>query len=301
MTGVFGIDWAIISISLINTILLIWLGMTVLLNAEKRTWGSWLAISGLLLGGLFFISHTIILGFGWDILGHSIDFWWRAGLAPIVVLPFVWYLMMLWYSGFWNKDSDSINKKHKPWFYGSLLFNLTLMGLTLFENPVPSYSGYAETGLIETLSLAKIPILLLLYPIYVIFCVILAIDAIRFPGSTERVMGALARNKAKPWLEAASIVLLVVGLLVAAAFQWIFRFTYQEGNIFQASMTVGLFDLVIESLIAVAVTLLGQAIVAYEIFTGKTLPRQGFLKHWQRAIILAVGYGGIIGLGVTLN
>ena len=35
------------------------------------------------------------------------------------------------------------------------------------------------------------------------------------------------------------------------------------------------FDLLTSVLVAFAVTLLGQAIVSYEIFTGKTLPRRG--------------------------
>ena len=39
MTGGFWLDWAIISVSLFNTILLCWLGLTVLLNADRRDWG----------------------------------------------------------------------------------------------------------------------------------------------------------------------------------------------------------------------------------------------------------------------
>ena len=36
----------------------------------------------------------------------------------------------------------------------------------------------------------------------------------------------------------------------------------------------------------VAILLLGQAIVSYEIFTGKTLPRRGFLHLWRNTVIL---------------
>ena len=38
--------------------------VTVLLNADRRDWGIWLASGGLLLGGAFFISHTAILSDG---------------------------------------------------------------------------------------------------------------------------------------------------------------------------------------------------------------------------------------------
>ncbi len=60
-------------------------------------------------------------------------------------------------------------------------------------------------------------------------------------------------------------------------------------------------DLVIALLIALAVSLTGQAIVSYEVFTGRTLPRRGLLHSWQRVLILALGYSGIIGLGISLG
>ena len=43
MTGEFFVDWATMAVSLFNTVLLLWLGLTILLNAELRTWGTWLA------------------------------------------------------------------------------------------------------------------------------------------------------------------------------------------------------------------------------------------------------------------
>ena len=52
MTGHLLLDWAILAVSLFNTILLIWLGLAVLLNAERRAWGIWLAGGGLLMGFL---------------------------------------------------------------------------------------------------------------------------------------------------------------------------------------------------------------------------------------------------------
>ncbi|MBA3531373.1 MAG: hypothetical protein H0T73_05565, partial [Ardenticatenales bacterium] len=57
----------------------------------------------------------------------------------------------------------------------------------------------------------------------------------------------------------------------------------------------------ISSLIAVAIIFLGQAIVAYEIFTGKALPRRGLRRHWRNAIILALGYGGFVALSQVLQ
>jgi signal transduction histidine kinase len=60
-------------------------------------------------------------------------------------------------------------------------------------------------------------------------------------------------------------------------------------------------DLAIETLIAVSVVLTGQAIVTYEVFTGKALPRRGLLRFWQRALILAAGYSLLVGFSATLQ
>ena len=43
MSGNFYLDWAIMAVSLFNTILLIWLGLTVLLNSDRHTWGIWIS------------------------------------------------------------------------------------------------------------------------------------------------------------------------------------------------------------------------------------------------------------------
>jgi len=295
MTGTFWLDWALMAVSLTNTILLIWLALTVLLNAERRTWGALLAGTGLLLGGVFFISHTAILGYGLIPSGSGLDFWWRVGLTPVTALPFVWYLMMLWYSGFWDSRTTRLSRRHKHWVIITGIFVTTLMGLLFFENPAPSYSDYANQGLIDTASIVGIPLLIFLYPFYIILCVSLSLDTLQHPGPSERVMGELARTRAQPWLIATSIILLLVSLLVAVVLMWLYRNTYEPGIILRESKTIGLYDLIIESLIGVAVVLLGQAIVAYEIFTGKTLPRRGFLRQWRQAILLAVGYGVVIG------
>jgi hypothetical protein len=301
MTGSFIINWAIMAVSLINTILLIWLGITVLFNAERRTWGAWLAGGGLMLGGLFFVSHTAILGYGWSLYGIGLDLWWRLGLIPVVSLPFVWYLMMLWYSGFWEEKANQLSKRQKPWFFLATTMTVISLGLVTFENPIPTYTGYANEGLIDTATVGGIPLLVIFYPLYIILCVSLALDALRNPGPTDRVMGDIARERARPWLIATSVVLLLVSLLVAAALIWIFINTGNPGSLLRASNTIGIFDLIIETLIGIAIVLLGQAIVAYEIFTGKALPRHGFLRYWRRAIFLAVGYGIVIGFTANTN
>jgi len=68
-----------------------------------------------------------------------------------------------------------------------------------------------------------------------------------------------------------------------------------------SATTLARFDLLISSLISVVIILLGQAIVSYEVFTGKTLPRRGLRRHWQRALLLASGYSVLVGSAITLE
>jgi hypothetical protein len=142
--------------------------------------------------------------------------------------------------------------------------------------------------------LGGIPLLILVYPLYILLCISLSLDALRRPGPSGRVMGDLARRRARPWLMAASLALLLVSLLVAWVMLWVVLNARQRalGGLFrEMGLTVGWFDLVIAALIAVAILLQGQAVVVYEVFTGKTLPA-GLFRHWRSAVILAAGYLG---------
>lgn len=294
MTGILWLDWAILGMSLFNTVLQLWLGLTVLLNAERRSWGIWLAAGGLLMGSFFFLSHSAILGHGPSEISLGMNFWWRTGWLPVLWLPFAWYLVILWYGGFWESRSSSLHRRQRPWLVVVSALLAGLVGLLIFDNPLPSLTQLAELDLNTTLSLAGLPLLVLIYPIYLLVCNGLALSILRRPGPTERWSGVQARLRARPWLMAASYVLLVVGLLVGWIMVWIIQ-NAQRGFITQQmTRLVGWFDLSIAGLIAVAVLLLGQALVAYELFTGKSLPRRGLVRYWRRAIILAAGYGVIV-------
>ena len=54
----FYLDWAGLAVSLFTTISLLWLGLTILLNGNRRAAGTWLIGVGMLLGAAFFTSHT---------------------------------------------------------------------------------------------------------------------------------------------------------------------------------------------------------------------------------------------------
>jgi signal transduction histidine kinase len=301
MTGSSLLDWTSLAVSLFNTIILLWLGMTVLLNADRRTLGLWIASSELLMGSAFFLSHSIILASGIYLSSRSMNFWWHLGWFPVVLLPYAWYIVMLWYSGFWNEPSSRLNHRHRYWFALSTLLAITIVGLLFFANPLPSFFQIIQLDLTSTLSVFGIPLLILVYPVYIFLCISLSLDVVRHPAPSDRVMGDLARRRARPWLMGASLLQIVVSLLVGWVMLWVI--VNAKDRTFDISMayTVVWFDLIIASIIAVAVLFVGQAIVSYEVFTGKTLPRRGLKYYWRRLILLAIGTSALVSLELTLN
>jgi signal transduction histidine kinase len=301
MTENWLLNWAVMAVSLFNAILLIWLGLTVLLNAEQRTWGLWLASGEILLGGIFFLIHSIILGHGFNTFGRSLEFWWRIGWVPVVTIPYVWYIVILWYSGFWDRFGATLNRRHYPWFVITTLLAAGIIILLIFANPLPSFVQVAKLNLTATPSLGGIPVLILIYPLYILLCIALSVDVLRHPAPSGRIMGDLARRRARPWLIGAALTQIVVSLLVGWVMFWVINRSRQQFYTSMMDTTIAIFDLVIASLIALAVIFMGQAITSYEVFTGKALPRHGLLRYWRWAIILAGGYAGIISMSLSFN
>ncbi len=292
------LHWLLLAISLFNTSLTLWLGLTVLLNAERRTPGVWLTASGLLLGCAFFVSHTILLSgvlAQVDLIGSALDVWWRFGWVPVLALPFVWCAVILWYTGF-GPDSPA----HHRWGLGAAVtLAAVLVALLFFANPLPSFTPVAQLILSPALSIGGVPLLIWLYPVYSLLCIGLSIDALLRPGPTARLMGDLARRRARPYLIATGAAFFFVTVFVAAAMLLIARLAGTR----RADLTalIEWFDLAISALIAFAALLVGRAVVSYEVFTGQALPRQGFLRHWRNAALLAAGYSALVSAGLTLR
>ncbi len=304
MTGSFPLDWAILAFSLFNTMLLLWLGLTVFLNAERRAWGIWLASGGLLLGAVFFISHSAIAGQGVLQASPGLNFWWHVGWIPVIILPFAWYVVMLWYCGHWEPPVQGPRRlpaRRRPWFYLTLLAGLALVVLVLFFNPLPNFSQVVAYELAASPTLGGIPLLILVYPAYTLLCTGLSVDALRFPGPSARLLGEAARRRARRYLIATSLILLLVGLLAGWVMVWIARSAGEGATLRETILITGRYDLAIEILLAAAVLSLGQGVVTYEIFTGKALPRSGLLQHWRRAVILALGFSLLLAGSIALQ
>ena len=294
MTSDFSLNWATLAVSIFNTILLLWLGLTVILNSERRSLGIWVAGVGLLMGSLFFLSHTAILGLGPLQPEARLNSWWKTGWIPVVSMPFAWYLVMLWYSSYWDDLLSPIHLRHQVPLVLATLLAISTVGLAFLFNALPTYNQLIELDLAGVLSGASIPVLMVVYPFYLVMCIGFSLDVLLHPGTPGRLMGHLARHRARPWLLVATLALLLVSLSVGMIIIWGIYIANQELNPSQFARTISIFDLVIDLLIAITILSVGQAVVSYEIFTGKVLPRQGLKHYWILAIILSLSFGIII-------
>lgn len=305
MTGHFLLDASLLTVSLFNAILMLWLGLTVLLNAGHRSgvgrsgsWGFWMAAGSLMLGGVFFIIHSLLLGFDIYTIVPALDFWWRAGWIAVIILPFAWYAVMLWYAGFWEEGAGDLFRRHRLWFVFCGASALAWIVLALISNPLPAVTGLARSTVELSPADRGFPGAILAYPPFIVLCLELAYDALRRPGPTARLMGTAARERARPWLSAASLALLIVCLLVGFAELWVLLYS-GDRPLDEFVTILGLLDLGISGLIGAATLLLGQAIVAYEVFTGRILPRRGLARYWRNAVLLAGGYSLVVGASLA--
>lgn len=298
MSGSHFLDWIMLAVSLFNAVLLLWLGLTVLLNAEPHTWGIWLAGGGLLSGAAFFFIHSVILGLGFAYVNWTANFWWYSGWIPVILAPFAWYVLMLWYAGFWEGRRSPVYQRHRPWLWLLAALIALMIGAFLFANPLPSFGQMAHLNLGSGLALFGVPILILVYPPFILACIGLSLDTLLRPGPTMRVMGQLARRRARPWLAAASGLLLLVSLLVSGFVAWLALSGRTVTPSLGLAFAVGWLDLAISTLIGVSILLTGQAVITYEVFTDKTLPRQGLNRLWRWTVVLGAASSLALSFGV---
>lgn len=295
MTGNLLLNGVALGVSLVNLMLMGWLGLTVLLNTAQRTRGVWLAGTGLLTGALFFLCHTAILGNGPRFQAPELDGWWRLGWLPLVVLPLNWYLVANWYAGLWPDEVRWPVRRGQA--LSLVLGGLGLSGWLVVGRPLPTFAQVVRADVS-----AASPFLVA-YPVYIVLCVGLAALSLRRMSIAGPAGQDTRRQQARPWLLAAAGSLLIIGGLVAGVIGWatLSRPALVASYPFNtlAYIATGL-DVLIASFIAAVVVLLGQAIVSFEVFTEQGLPRQEFQRQWHNVIVLAAGLGFVTGFGLPL-
>jgi signal transduction histidine kinase len=294
----------VLAVSFFNTICLLWLGLMVLLIGNRRSPGVWLTGGGLLLGALFFTSHTAIIGRGLGSVSFGMNFWWWVSWVPAITAPLAWYSALVWYAGVGLRRTHPYSVGHSIGLTATLGLGLLVSALLVFANPLPTYEFVAGRMQVLTPGIAGIPYLVLIYLLYSMLCYLMPLDllnrALRYAEGSPRL--ARARRRARPWLSGASLALLLAGGVLTWAVLWALTTrplpSLSDPPTQQAVLR---FDLAVQVLVGLAVILLGRAIVGFEVFTGQAMPRGRFFRHWRSTLLLAGGFGAATAFSLAIE
>lgn len=291
------IDLALLSraafgLSLFITFLLLWLGMTTLLTARREQTFGRIAGLCLLLGAAFFLSHAMIVGKGPTTTGSGMEFWWRIGWLPAVSAPLSWYATIIRYAGLPERQRAI----HRRIWAAFAMLGLAIVILLVTDNPFATYRSLligpsGQAGASRPLVWLYLALMVAGFSLPV-----LALAS----GRREHVAGI--RVQARPWLIGTGIALLGASVIVAATAAW--AVSNALPLVQQRPGTVnGLLgaDIAAQVLVAGAAILLGRAVVAYEVFTERPLPRQGFFRRWRSVVLAGAICASLITLLLAAN
>jgi signal transduction histidine kinase len=258
------------TVSLFNTIALLWLGLTVLLTGDRRQPATIAGGAGLLLGAVFFGGHTLIIAAG---SGPAIGVVWQIMWIVAVAAPYLWGLTIFYYSG---------DPAAGRWVRRVLtLAALGLIAALLVAGPLPSFYEFILASSLK-------PIVALAYVPYLFLCFTLPLIALRRPRLPDRF------RRARPWLlGAASMLALAVIAFAYAAYVVVPRAIPSLFLSYDVVREIFVADVVVAGFIALAIVLLGRAVLANNVLIGRVQSSQGFFARW-RNVVLILGLGAFL-------
>lgn len=291
------VQWAILAASLANVILLLWLGLTVLLSSARRGWGTWLTGGALCSGALFFLFQAVVVSLGFDRVTPGVmarwPLVWCAGFAQ----PLAWYLVMLWFGGYWAQPRAARHHRWHRLFLTAQTSALVLVIIDLIFEQVSPFRAYAPTAILAGPMFHGIPMVAIVYVLMVGACTAMALDILAFPAPASQLMLDQARRRARGWLVGNSLVLLVASLLLGGVLLVAPAATLDLSPRLMPPGTWRMLvwsDLIVTLLIGVGILLLGQAIVVYEAFAGGALPRRGLRHQWRNIVVVAAVFASVM-------
>ncbi|HSD84507.1 MAG TPA: ATP-binding protein, partial [Anaerolineae bacterium] len=261
------------AVSLFNTVLLLWLGLTVLLTGDRRKEATIAGGVGLLLGSLFFMVHTLLIAHVVDFFGRGVNTVWRVMWFVAVVAPYFWGLAIFYYSG---------NPAAGRWVRRILTAAMFFVVIALFlVFPLPSFIDFV-------LAPALAPVVAWLYVPYLFLCFVLPLLALRRPRASETVQRDPFR-RARPWLVAAAMMLTLA--MVAFAYtayaivpRHIPMYTLHESTLRELYFA----DEIVAGFIGLAIIFLGRAVLSNSVLTERVQAGPGIFARWRNVVGVAI-------------
>ncbi len=274
-------DYAIfggaMTVSLFDTVTLLWLGLTVFLTGDRRKPATIAGSAGLLLGAIFFGGHTLIITHTFGFGSTGVNLVWRIMWVVAVAAPFFWGLAIYYYSG------DPATGR---WVRAILTVAAMILVLLLFViSPLPSFN--------ELLLSPALPASIAwAYVAYLFLCFMLPLIALRRQRNLRGQRDPF--HRARPWLlAAASMFALAFVAFAFVTYAIIPRalpiYTLTE----QISRALYVTDGVIAGFIALAIIFLGRAVLSNTVLTERPPTGQGFFARW-RSVVLVSAAGALL-------
>lgn len=288
------------ALALFNMLLLFWLGLTVLLQVERRRSSVWFASFSLLMAAAFFGAYTIEMGGGPGLL--FLEILWLPALALLHILPLCWHIVVLYFTGQFDPREPAVLGERQGWRFfrrwprGVLPYIVLIL---FFVTPVALTQSVVIPGVRE-FSRGLIPfdrspeaytLFLALFCSYILFA---AVGSFVILASHRMASGSLkqtGRLRARASFLGAGLALAGVSVVVTALcayiiVQWSLVGTLSRGEI----IGIFRFDSPLALLIAIAILFTGRATIYYELFSG-ALPRRGLFRQWHLAVAFAMAAG----------
>jgi signal transduction histidine kinase len=273
------VPWATLACSLFATLLLCWLGALVLLSSRSRE--SRLAAVGLFGVGAACGAHTAMLDYPVDALLMNIGAWWRPAWIAMIAVPGTWCVLALWYAGYGQKASHLRTRLRG----GVTLCVLSGIGATAASFGVDAENFVSGFAALNSESLRGVLLALpTSYALYLVFCVALALEALSRPEQSGLILRDLARRRARPYLLAATGALGLGALGGLLAFGWAVVMAMRNPDLGTFNQIFYFFDSLefgITFLVGAAVACVGKAVVSYEVFSSRMLPRAALAGSWS--------------------
>ncbi len=307
----FNLEILICSVFFYLSSILLWLASTTIVNLEKRNWPATFTITILIVVSMLFGFFSWIGELGiLNILNYPAVYFF-PGILGLILIPFGWFFIIVWFLGL-LKVNYSVSQNFPNGFGKTNVWNLLFIHLK--GRSVKIYFGktvYYKLCILLLLSSQIFAIVFFLnwsqkftidisifnfwnvvpfsfrlsYLFYILICIFIPVVALFTYRTSKKILPEIAKNKAVPYLKTISLLLLGVVILV------FFLFLGGEIGIiedpvlklFINPIPFYVFLIGIQFLVSVAVLTLGQALISYEIFTGRILPKIGLRCEWRNA------------------
>ncbi len=275
-------------VTLVNTLLLLWLGATVLLQPERRRASVYFASLSLLAAAAFHGAYTIQLG-GGRVVVFVLVYLWYPTLATLYVLPLCWFAVVLYFAGYFDEHKGLL--KRSPSVYVVVLLFLSTPGVLWFAGSIPDLATIVGGNVPFYGAPFAYTIFLIFFGLYLLTSTGCALGILLGRRRRSGNLKDTARERARSSILGAGTALFLVSLVVAGFLSWFLYNRYNGHNDFVGEVRFLMdLDTPVALLVTVAILFTGRATIYYELFSG-ALPRRGLFRQWHLVIFFALAAG----------